>query len=179
LDALRFGHFLSLSVMLPIEYERTGVPMHRSLKDQSLSVREKEVHYINPYDPLRTYTVPPSEHSKFWGVHAASHHTGPYTRTGLSTQSTRDMGVIMSYNNTTHLDATTANEPMPTELKLDTIRRFPNVVQFDDLVNDPIPQADDTPTYTQGQLIELSNESHGTYQEKENTPNKELRIMKK
>jgi hypothetical protein len=155
--------------MLPVEFERNGTPQHRSLKDQRLSIREKEVHYVNPQAPLRTYTIPPADFDKFWGVHATSHHSGPYARSNL-TESGRDMGVVMSYNNTIHLDATTANEPEPTETKYDTIRRFPNIVQFDELTNDPIPQDDDVPKYTTGQLIQQSNETHASHQAKENTP---------
>ena len=156
---------------VPIEFETNNVPQHRSLKDQFLTVRSRGTHQVRPQRPSETYTVPPDMYSQFHNVTLPQNpHTGIYQRASRDLRSKKDIGVVLSFNNTTHLDATTANEAQVGEVNHEQLREFPNIVQYHDLANESTRVQDDARQYTTGQLLEQSNESHLMSQRRRNNP---------
>lgn len=157
---------------MPVEFEKANVPQHRSMKDTTLTV-DPLLHSVNPKDPLHTYTIPPDDYSRHRNILSSNSPflfgreevLGKRVRTY-----TKDMGVVMSYNDTTHMTGTAVNEPLHEFVQPNVLRAYENIVQLHDLINEPAPMTDDTPQYTTGQLIAKSDESAKTYASKANDP---------
>ena len=157
-------------MQLPVEVEFENVPQHRSATDRSLTIKP-EVHTVNPQDPSHTYTVPPDEYTRFRNslMYNPSSLFGREEVLGKRFR-TKEMGVVMTYNDSVHLSGIAANEATHDTIQHDLLRSYEHVVQLHDLKNEPVESKEIPPNYTTGQLIAQSNKTHQTYEEKENNP---------